>query len=416
MSHVLISQQRGEGLRLLRIVLGTRHRLVELFLLDETDATRHLGQSRQHVAEELAVMIVEVEHDALAGRRGEQHQCAAHLIDGRELHAPVAQSVGTAAEHVVDTYAPHERVGGEVGLELTIRGTSRQVAHAHDLGIEGMQGDGIEDEPLGQELGVYVLVAAEVLSHVETLLVEHGVVFLAYPHAARAGGGYMYQPCADLQAQIYAAFSTSDVHVLNFCALREMLHDSGTVDDSRQLATDGRHFLDKVFRHVAKDDVKSAPEQFLERTVEIVEQHRAQTTLRLLLSLTADEAVDLASVAVDQVSQHMDAEIAGSTGQQHVAQRLPLALAEVIERITAQHVVDGGIVVVGHLVIARRSVSRHRVTRDEGCQAPGGRIVEHVAVGHMEALLVGGHHNLHHGERRATEFEEVVGGAHLVEL
>ena len=95
-----------------------------------------------------------------------------------------------------------------------------------------MQGNRVEDDAVGHELGVRVLVA-QVLSEVEALLVEQyiGSRIAVDGGSAHAGRGDMDKACARLQAELDTTTSASDVHVLNVGALREVLHVGGTVDD-----------------------------------------------------------------------------------------------------------------------------------------------------------------------------------------
>ena len=174
MCHVLVSQEARHACGLLRVVLGILHCLGKLLLFDETYASRHRRKSHKHIAEELSVDVVGMEYDALAWCCRQQDDGTCHLVDGRELDTLVAHGVRTAAEHVIDLDASHERVGGEVGLELAVGTACGKVAHTHDLGIESLLGDRIEDEAFGHELRIDVLVA-KILTHVEALLGEGGV-------------------------------------------------------------------------------------------------------------------------------------------------------------------------------------------------------------------------------------------------
>ena len=55
-----------------------------------------------------------------------------------------------------------EVVGVEIDLELTVLLACREVAHAHDLGIESVMGNGIEHQFFGLELRVGVFPVAVV--------------------------------------------------------------------------------------------------------------------------------------------------------------------------------------------------------------------------------------------------------------
>ena len=87
-----------------------------------------------------------------------------------------------------------------------------------------------------------------------------------------------------------------------------MLHDGGTVEDGIHLQV-----LIEVLRHIAKDDVQSLTKQFLEGVCEVVEQQGSQATLCFLLRLAAHQTVDVLCIAVDEVAQDVDAQIACST-------------------------------------------------------------------------------------------------------
>ena len=98
-----------------------------------------------------------------------------------------------------------------------------------------------------------------------------------------------------------------------------MLHDGGTVEDGIHLQV-----LIEVLRHIAKDNVQSLPEQFLEGVGELVEQQGSQAALSFLLRLAAYKTIDVPRIAVDKVAQDVDAQIACSTCNQYIAQLLAL--------------------------------------------------------------------------------------------
>ena len=217
MCHILVSEQGCHLLGFLRVLSGLVHSLLEIFLLNEADTLSYRGQSGEHVAEELAVDVVGVEHGALLRGGGQQADGLGDLVDGRELHALVAQGIGTTTQHIVDADAAHERVGGEVGLELTVGRTGGKVTHAHDLRIESVEGYGIEDEALGHELRVDVLVA-QILADIEALLVIDVVLDLACPDTTGTCGGDVDEFGTGLDAEVNTTLGTADVHVLDFRA------------------------------------------------------------------------------------------------------------------------------------------------------------------------------------------------------
>ena len=209
-------------------------------------------------------------------------------------------------------------------MELTVGRTGSQVAYAHDLGSQSMQGYSVEDEPLGHKLRVDVLVA-EVLAHVKALFGEYFLLLVAqsfyavaYPQAAGTGGRDVYQRGTMLHTEIDTTLGTTDVDILNLSTFGEVLHDSGTVKDcidADSIADDST----KVFGDVAEDDVQTASEKFLEGVGEIVEEQGAQAALGFLQCLATYQTVDVFGIAVDQLTKDVDAQIASGTGQQHIA-------------------------------------------------------------------------------------------------
>jgi len=112
------------------------------------------------------VGVVGMEEGAFVGRMGQEDDGAGGLVDGGELRWLVVLLIGAATQHVEDFDAPHVAVGGEVDLELAVVAACREVADAHNLGPQSFVCDGVEDEAVGEELGVHVLVA-QFLSEVE---------------------------------------------------------------------------------------------------------------------------------------------------------------------------------------------------------------------------------------------------------
>ena len=320
-----------------------------------------------------------MEHGAFLRSRGEQHDGTSDLVDGREFHLLVAHGVRTAAQHIVYLDAAHERVGGEVGLELTVGASCGEVTYAHDLGIESVKGNGVEDETLGHELRVNVFIAEE-LSHVETLLGEDIVLGLASPESAGAGRGDMHQTCAFLDAEVNAMTCASDIDILDFGALGEVLHDGGTVEDRLDVEV-----LIEVLSDIAQQHMDALAEQGLEGIGEVIVEQRAQAALGGLYRLSADETIDIVNVGIDELAQDVNAQIARGACDEHIADGLTLTLTESIECVALEEVVDGGIVEARHLV-GSLGVA---ITRDEACQFSWRGIGKHIAVGYMHAGLVG---------------------------
>ena len=146
---------------------------------------------------------------------------------------------------------------------------------------------------------------------------------------------------------------------------------------------------------------------------EIVEEKCAETAFGLFLGLAADEAVDIPGIGVDELTQDVNAQISGGTGEQHIAQVEAFTFAEGIERVELQQIVDSGIVVVRHLVGTGAFGGR---AGDQSGQLAGSGIGKDIAVGHMHAGLVGLDDDTGDHERGAAELKEVVGSAHLVHL
>ena len=119
-----------------------------------------------------------------------------------------------------------------------------------------MQGNGIEHDALGEELGMDVLVA-EVLSEIEFLLGVDGVLgrHAVDGHACRAVGGNVNQACIVLETEVDAMGRAAHVDILNLGALGEVLHHGGTVEDGVYLAVD----LD-VLGDVAVDNEEAGAE------------------------------------------------------------------------------------------------------------------------------------------------------------
>ena len=200
-------------------------------------------------------------------------------------------------------------------------------------------GNGIEHQSLSEELGVDVAVVEE-LSEPELALVELGYLVagaVENPQLTDGGRRDMYQLGTGLQTELHTALCTTDIDVLDVRALGEVLHVGGTVEDGVNLiqAESG-----EVLRDVAVDDEDAGAEELLVRLLEVVEQQVLQSVLGCLLVFTAHHTRNGRSVGIDEFAQHVDAQITRSTGQQHVAQLLALALDEGLYPILLQDGVD----------------------------------------------------------------------------
>ena len=184
-------------------------------------------------------MVIEgLEHGTLLRRSRKGHHSLGRLIDGRHLGELVVTVVGTAAQHVEHLEATHIAVAVEVGLELAVVAARCQIAYTHHLGIQSVMGNGIENQTFGQELRADVTVVEE-LSEPQLALIQHGHLFAVVmdnPYLAYGGSGDMYQSCAGIQTEVYAALCTTDVHILDIGTLGEVLHIGSAVEYSVDVA------------------------------------------------------------------------------------------------------------------------------------------------------------------------------------
>ena len=100
--------------------------------------------------------------------------------------------------------------------------------------------------------------------------------------------------------------------------------------------------------------------------------------------------------------QDMDTQEACCSGNHHVAKRLTFTLTESVDDIMSQDVVDGRIVIVNNyfidIVTAFSGFLVNSDSGNESCQLPGSGIVEHIAISHLHASLVGHDDNTRHHE------------------
>ena len=119
-----------------------------------------------------------------------------------------------------------------------------------------------------------------------------------------------------LDAEIHTTLSATDVHIFNLCTLGEVLYDGGAVEDG---IDDGETVIRELLGHVAEDDMQALTEQLLIGFREVVEEQGAEAALCGLLRLATYQAVDVWSVAVDELAQDVDAQITCSTCNQYIA-------------------------------------------------------------------------------------------------
>ena len=290
MGCISVCQQRSQLTGLLRIVLGTVHHLIKLIQFNETYSIGYYRQPIQHIAKELNVVVVGMEHRTLLWCGCQVHNGPAHFVDGRELHLAGSHRIRTAAKHVEYTDTSHERVGGEVGLELTIGRACCQIAYAHDLTIEPVEGNRLEDQAFGHELRVDILVV-QILANIESLLREHLILRFTSPDTTGAGGRDMDETGTRLDTVLHAMLGTTDVHVLYLCAFTEVLHDSCTIEDSINLQT-----YSEVAGDVAQNNMETCTKEWCKRFVEIIVEHGVKTVLCRLNRLASNQTVDILGI------------------------------------------------------------------------------------------------------------------------
>ena len=173
--------------------------------------------------------IVRMENCTLLRCGGQQHDGMTYLVNGRELHTLVAHAVRTATQHIIYLDTTHEGVGGEVGLELTIGGTSCQIAHTHNLGLESVKGNSIKDKTLSHILRIDILIT-KILTHIEALLRKYIIFYLTDPQTTGAGCRNMNEGGSCLDAEVNTSLCTTDVYIFNLRPLREVFYDGSTVN------------------------------------------------------------------------------------------------------------------------------------------------------------------------------------------
>ena len=161
--------------------------------------------------------------------------------------------------------------------------------------------------------------------------------------------------------------------------------------------------------------MQALAEELHEGFCEIVVEQGAQTTLSFLQRLTANQTVDVLGIAVDQLSQDVDTQIARRTCNQHIAQFLALTRTEEAQRVALQEVVDSRIVKVGNRGIGSRSFF-YDFTSNQLSQLARCRIGKYVAIGHVQSCLICFDDDTGNDERRTTKFEEIISCANLVHL
>ena len=78
------------------------------------------------------------------------------------------------------------------------------------------------------------ITVVEELSEPELALIEcrHFFTIIAnYPYLAYRGRRYVYQFGSCLHTELHTTLGSTDIHILNVCSLREVLHIGSTVED-----------------------------------------------------------------------------------------------------------------------------------------------------------------------------------------
>ena len=75
----------------------------------------------------------------------------------------------------------------------------------------------------------------------------------------------------------------------------------------------------EVVGDIAKDDMQTCALQVFESIGEIVVEQRAEAALCLLLTLPANEAIDVGGIRVDEFTEDMYAQVSRGTREKHIA-------------------------------------------------------------------------------------------------
>lgn len=180
--------------------------------------------------------------------------------------------------------------------------------------------DGIEDEAVGEELGVHILVA-QFLSEVERLLVQYRHTLpVANPNTAGRSGGHMNECRTRCQTEVDTLFGTSNVDILDVGAFGEMLHIGGAVEDRVDcVIVASCNCVGEVAGDVAIDDKQAGAEEVVEAAAEVVEKEVTKTAFGIPLISPTHKTCDGFGFGVDELAQDMDAEKSGGTGKQYIA-------------------------------------------------------------------------------------------------
>ncbi len=218
----------------------------------------------------------------------------------------------------------------------------------------------------------------------------------------------MHQTGSRSEAEVDTTLGSAYVNIFNLSAFAEMFHYGGAVEHCVYL---GLNTVGEVVGDVAEHYLQTIAEKLVVSVLEIVEQQQFETMFGCVHVFVAHQTVNLLGVRVYQLLQHMYAQIACGTGEQHIAKRLAAVVAEHIQVVVFQHIMNRLVIVVGAVVLVGAS---HRDTCHQLGQLARRRVGEHIAIGHVNACLVGLNDDTGHHERGAAQFEEVVGGTDLV--
>ena len=232
MRHVLISHHALQHPVLRRVFLRLFYGESKIGILHLSRRIAKGFQLSKHIAKEYGVVVERVEKAALSWCLCKSHYGISHLVDRRELHRGFRLFVGVAAQHLIKTHPTHSRVGLEVYLEFSVSRARSEVAHTHNLAVEGAAGNSLKHFPLAYELRMHIAVLYK-LSVVQFALCKHTVVswHSVNRQSCRTVGGNMYEPCSRLLAEVYAVLCPTYIHVLYLCTTRVVFHHSSTVEN-----------------------------------------------------------------------------------------------------------------------------------------------------------------------------------------
>ncbi len=281
------------------------------------------------------------------------------------------------------------------------------------------------DVALGHELGMDILVAVDVLSGKEHILLKQitdrwqAILTAAHDASCR----HMYQTGIVTQAPRRQILDRLDIHAFNFIALGKVLDAGSAIDDGHIAMRCLKLLYSSRIGGVALDDEETAAIQFSIVVAKVVALHGLQAVLAALALARTYEAVDFAVMSLDEFMEHVAAKIAGGTEQQHVANGVALTVAEGLQRVARQQFMNLAVVVAvraddrwcpGSEVSSRDGFTYHLslfTTLGTGAEEFGHGlwrgVREHIVVDHLVSGLVCCYDHLHGQNGAAANLEEV---------